>query len=75
MKEHIKVFTGTAILVNRLAQLLDEQKIPSIIKDTEESGRLAGFGTTGDSAELHIFDIDIERAKPIVTEFEKEISE
>ncbi len=74
MKEHIKIFVGTSILVNRLAQLLDDEDIPSIIKDDKESGRLAGFGTTGDSVELLIFNSDRERALPIVDKFKEEIS-
>ena len=73
MKEHIKIFTGTSILVNRLAYLLDQISIPSMIKDDKESGRLAGFGTFGDSAELHIFDSDFEGAKNVIENFRKEI--
>lgn len=73
MKEHIKVFTGTSIIVNRLADLLDEINIPFLIKDDKESGRLAGFGTFGDSVELHIFDTDIEAAKDVIENFQKEI--
>ena len=73
MKEHIKVFTGTSIIVNRLADLLDEINIPFLIKDDKESGRLAGFGTFGDSVELHIFDTDIEAAKNVIENFQKEI--
>lgn len=74
MSEHIKIFTGTSIIINRLAFILDEKGISSIIKDTKESGRLAGFGTIGDSVELHILESDIEQATPIVNDFKKEIS-
>ncbi|WP_435261891.1 putative signal transducing protein [Tenacibaculum sp. nBUS_03] len=73
MKEHVSIFTGSAILVNRLAQLLNAIKIPSIIKNERESGRLAGFGTTGDAVELHIFNTDIEASKKIIENFKKEI--
>ena len=75
MKEHIKIFTGTSILANRLAFLLDEEGIPSIIKDDQESGRLAGFGTLGDSTELFIFNFDNEKAEEVIKKFKKEISE
>lgn len=75
MKEHIKVYTGTLILTNRLAFLLDEVGVASIVKDNKESGRLAGFGTTGVSVELHIFNTDIEKATPIIENFKKEILE
>jgi hypothetical protein len=63
MKEHIKVYTGTTILTNRLAFLLDEAKIATLIKDNKESGRLAGFGSTGASSELFIYNSDLENAK------------
>lgn len=72
MKQHIKVYTGTAILVNRLAYLLEEQKIPSIIKNYSESARLAGFGTTGDSVELHVYDTDVSKAKAVFDIFKNE---
>lgn len=73
MKEHIKVFTGTSILVNRLAELLDKVGIPTLIKDDKESGRLAGFGSFGDSVELHIYNTDLERSKTVIEDFSKEI--
>ncbi|TYP97967.1 putative signal transducing protein [Tenacibaculum adriaticum] len=75
MKEHIKIYTGTSILANRLAFLLDEEDIPSIVKDDQESGRLAGFGTLGDSSELFIFNSDADKAKEVIKKFKKEISE
>lgn len=74
MKEHIHIFTGTSILVNRLAFLLDEASIPSIIKNEVESGRLAGFGTTGGAVELYIFNTDKDKANLIIENFKKEIS-
>ncbi|WBX77403.1 DUF2007 domain-containing protein [Tenacibaculum ovolyticum] len=75
MKEHIKVYTGTTILTNRLAFLLDEAKIATLIKDSKESGRLAGFGSTGASCELFIYNSDLENAKKIIEEFKKELNQ
>lgn len=74
MKEHLHIYTGTSILVNRLAFLLGEVSIPSIIKNEIESGRLAGFGTTDKAVELHIFNADKNKAIPIIENFKKEIS-
>ncbi|MDY0780136.1 DUF2007 domain-containing protein [Tenacibaculum sp. IB213877] len=74
MNEHIKIYTGSSILVNRLAELLTQSGIPSIIKDEKESGRLAGFGTLGDTCELFIFKSDKDKALPLLTDFKKEIS-
>ncbi len=74
MAEHIKVYTGASLLTNRLAFLLDESNIPSLIKDTKESGRLAGFGATECSSELFIYDSDLKEAKSIIENFRKEIA-
>lgn len=74
-KEHIKIYSGTSVLVNRLSYLLDSEKIPSLIKNHHESARLGGFGSPIDSVELFIYDSDSEKARPIIEEFEKEIAE
>ena len=73
MREHIQVFTGTSILTNRLAFLLDEVNIPTLVKNQKESGRLAGFGATECSSELFIYKADSERSKNIIENFKKEI--
>ena len=75
MREHIKVYTGTTILTNRLAFLLDEAKIPTLVKDDKESGRLAGFGSTGPSSELFIYKSDLKDAKKIIENFKQELNE
>ncbi|SEL94688.1 Putative signal transducing protein [Aquimarina amphilecti] len=73
MKEHIKIYTGTSIMVNRLSFLLNEMNIPSIIKDYKESGRLAGFGVIEGSTELFISDDNRKKANEVIKNFEKEI--
>ncbi|CAL2062480.1 putative signal transducing protein [Tenacibaculum sp. 190524A05c] len=74
MSGYIKLFSGTSILVNRLAYILDETGIASIVKDNKESGRLAGFGTLGQSVDLLINESDYEKAKESLDFFHKEIS-
>ena len=74
MKEHIKIYTGATILANRLAFLLDKAKIATLLKDDRESGRLAGFGTTGDSSELFIYKSDLESAKKVINDFKEELN-
>uniref|UniRef100_UPI004049D3CC putative signal transducing protein n=1 Tax=Flavobacterium sp. TaxID=239 RepID=UPI004049D3CC len=73
MQEHIKIYTGTAMMVNRLAYLLDEQNIHSIIKNEIESGRLAGFVSPENSVELYILNSDLENAKAVFEVFKNEI--
>ncbi len=74
-KEHIKVFTGTSIFIDRLSYLLDKENIPSLIKNHHESARLGGFGLSIDNIELFIYNTDLEKATPIIEEFKKEIGE
>jgi hypothetical protein len=66
MKEHIKIFTGNSILINRIVSLLDENNIPSLIRDNEESGRLAGFGVPQNSVELFVYRSDVDEAQKII---------
>lgn len=74
-KEHIKIYSGTSVLVNRLNFLLDNANVPSLIKDHVNSSQLAGFGPLGSSIELFIYKSDLEKATPIIEEFQKEIAE
>jgi hypothetical protein len=74
MKEHIKIYSGDSITVNRLSFLLDEAGIPSLIKDHANSATLAGFGTLGNSVELFIYNSDLEKASTIIENFKKEIA-
>ncbi|MDG1039454.1 MAG: DUF2007 domain-containing protein [Polaribacter sp.] len=74
-KEHIKVFSGTSVLTDRLSYLLDLERIPSLIKNYHESARLGGFGLPIDSVDLFIYNSDLEKAKPVIEDFKKEIAE
>ncbi|QTE23755.1 putative signal transducing protein [Polaribacter cellanae] len=72
--EHIKIFTGSSILINRLRQLLEEENISSIVKDNINSSQLAGFGPLGNSIELLILNSDLKKAQPIVDAYKVEIN-
>lgn len=69
MEEYVKIWTDSAIVVNRVVQVLEEEGIPSRIRDHVESARLAGFGVTPDDVELHVLKKDIMQAKKIVSSF------
>ena len=66
MKEHVRLLTDSAIVINRIAQILDENKIPSLIKDNVESARLAGFGTSPNEVHLYVYKSDVDKAKKII---------
>lgn len=68
MNEHKRILTASAIIVNRIAQILDENQISSIIKDNTESARLAGFGTYQNDVDLYVLETDFERAQKLIEE-------
>ena len=70
MNDHVRIFTGTSIQVNRIASLLEEQNISFLIKNPIESGRLAGFGTSGESVELFVLNSDLKNAEKVLRAFE-----
>lgn len=72
--KHIKFYTGSSILVNRLQNLLAEVDVKSIIKDHINSGKMVGFGPLGQSIELFILNSDLEKAKPILESFKVKIN-
>lgn len=72
MKEHVKILTGSSITINRIAFLLDQKNIPTLIKDNVESARLAGFGTAQNDVDLYVYESDFENAREIIEEFNKE---
>lgn len=73
MDEHIKIYTDSAIVINRMAQLLEESQIHSLVKDNVESSKLAGFGTSYFDVALYVYKSDYEKAEKIIKEMlEKE---
>jgi hypothetical protein len=74
MDKHIKILTSSSIIINRIAFLLDQKNIATLIKDNVESARLAGFGTTQNDVELYVNNSDFKSAQKIIEEFNKENS-
>ncbi len=72
--EHIRLFTGSLIEIQRLQLDLNDNKIPSLVKNNFESGVRAGFyGGSPSQVELFIFKEDLEKATPILENFKKEM--
>lgn len=72
--EHITVFSGSSILVKGLENRLEDNNISVLIKDRFESARLGGFGENRTAIELQVLNIDLEKAKPIVEAYKKDIN-
>lgn len=72
--EHIRLFTGSLIEIQRLQLDLNDNKIPSLVKNNFESGLRSGFyGGSPSQVELFIFKEDLEEAKPILEKFKKDM--
>jgi len=70
--KHIKFFTGSLIQIQRLQLDLDENEIPSLVKNNFQSGIRSGFyGGSPSLVELFIYDEDQEKATPILNKFKK----
>lgn len=68
MNEHIRILTNSSITINRIASILEENSISTLIKDNTESARLAGFGTSQNNVDLFVNKSDFEKANKIIEE-------
>ncbi len=72
--KHIRFFTGSLIEIQRLQIDLDDQEIPSMIKNNFQSGMRSGFyGGSPSQVELFIYEEDREKALPILEAFKEQM--
>lgn len=72
--KHIKLFTGSLIEIQRLQIDLDDQEIPSMVKNNFQSGLRAGFyGGSPSQVQLFIYEEDQEKAQPILESFKEQM--
>ena len=65
-----KVFSGTAIEVNLLKELFDQNGISALVKNNNKSGIMAGFyGGASSAIELYVQEHDVESAEQIIKDF------
>lgn len=69
-EKHIKVFTGSPLLVRRLRAILEGNNISSLSK----SDKIVAYEISNNIDELYVLNLDAEKAKGIVDAFEKEIN-
>jgi len=73
--KHIQFFTGSLIEIQRLQLDLDENRIPSLVKNNFQSGLRSGFyGGSPSQVELFIYKEDRDKAIPILEKFKKEMN-
>ena len=74
MDDLVKLLTDSSIIVNRIAQILEQNNITGQMKDNVESARVAGFGVPQNSVELYVREPDVEKAQKIIAAFKEENS-
>jgi hypothetical protein len=68
MNEYLRILTSTSLTVNRMASILKQHGIPTLIKDNVESGRLAGFGALANDVDLFVEKGHANKARELVEE-------
>lgn len=70
--KHINFFTGSLIQIQRLQLDLDENEIPSLVKNNFQSGIRSGFyGGSPSLVELFIYEENLDKATPILEKFKE----
>lgn len=71
---HILLHTASFIEIQRLQLDLNDAEIPFLIKDNNQSARMAGFGSLNDAVEIHVFKNDQEEANKILDKLTSSIN-
>ena len=66
MKNLIKLHTDSAITIERMAHVLHENDIASMIKDNNAAGVIAGFGTIQNSVSMFVSESDRSKAEELI---------
>ncbi len=70
--KHVKFFVGSLIQIQRLQLDLDDQEIPSLVKNNFQSGLRSGFyGGSPSQVQLFIYEEDLLKAAPILEKFKE----
>ncbi len=73
--KHYRFFVGSLIQIQRLQLDLNDNEIPSLIKNNFQSGIQSGFyGGSPSLVELFIFEEDKEKASPILEAFKVDLN-
>jgi len=72
MNDLVRLTTKSMLIINTLAALLEQNGIPTLIRNHNDSARLAGSGTLPNDVDLYVNPADLEPAQKLLREFEKE---
>ena len=71
LRQHILVYSGSLVTVQKLKHDLEKEGINVYLKDTGKSATNTGFADFS-SSKLFILEDEVEKAKPIVEKFKQQ---
>ncbi|MBB3124749.1 hypothetical protein FHS04_002276 [Mesoflavibacter sabulilitoris] len=72
--EYIKIYTGDFLTSQRIQQRLEDIGINAVVKNEDESARLAGFANPVPSLQdIYVHETELEKAKTVVDAIKNEI--
>ncbi|MFL1012747.1 DUF2007 domain-containing protein [Flavisericum labens] len=77
MSNYIKVFSGSFIEVQRIFHELEKENIVPVIKDENESARLAGFGgnIVAGNQQIYVYQDELDKVVPLVKKLTSTLQE
>lgn len=72
--EYIKIYTGDFLTSQRIQQRLEDIGINAVVKNEDESARLAGFANpVPNLQDIYVHETELEKAKTVVDAIKSEI--
>jgi len=72
--EYIKIYTGDFLTSQRIQQRLEDIGINAVVKNEDESARLAGFANPVPSLQdIYVHETELEKARTVVDAIKSEI--
>ena len=72
--EYIKIYTGDFLTSQRIQQSLEDIGINAVVKNEDESARLAGFANPVPSLQdIYVHETELEKARTVVDAIKSEI--
>ena len=72
--EYVKIYTGDFLTSQRIQQRLEDIGINAVVKNEDESARLAGFANPVPSLQdIYVHETELEKAKTVVDAIKSKI--
>lgn len=72
--EYVKIYTGDFLTSQRIQQRLEDIGINAVVKNEDESARLAGFANPVPSLQdIYVHETELEKARTVVDAIKSEI--